>query len=327
MPVKVSVIIPVYKAEKYIQKCCETLFQQTLEEVEYIFVNDCTPDNSIERIREVLNNYQGCGDRVTIITHEKNLGVSQSRQDGVDHAVGDYIIHCDPDDWVESDMYELMYEKARTTNADVVICDFMVETALDATVNTQHLPSDKREVFRAVNKGSLHAGLCNKMVKRTAWNELNCRFNNKISLWEDMSVVLPLLLSASKVEKIDMPLYHYRWGMSDTILSYIYTKEKVLSMIAATEYVGEFLSSRRLLDEYRREYLDLRLKASDGLVSRLTCFDPELWRNTNKISLPEIINSNLRWTHKVYWILAKLQCDKLIYRLVKLKSKSRRRES
>lgn len=323
MPVKVSVIIPVYKAEKYIRKCCETLFQQTLEDVEYIFVNDCTPDKSIEIIKDVLNDFQDCGDRVTIITHEKNLGVSQSRQDGVDRASGDYIIHCDPDDWVQTDMYELMYEKAEKTNADVVICDFMVETAVDATVNKQYLPFDKHEIFRAVNRGSLHAGLCNKMVKRTAWNELNCRFNNKISLWEDMSVVLPLLLSASKVEKIDMPLYHYRWGLSDTISSYIYTKEKVQSMMAAADYVGEFLSSRRLLDEYRREYLDLRLKACDGFVSRLTCFDPGLWRRSIKTSFLGIINSDLRWTHKVYWILAKLQCDKLIFQLVKLKSRRR----
>lgn len=320
MSVKVSVIIPVYKAEKYIEKCCETLFQQTLGDVDYIFVNDCTPDKSIEILKDVLNKYQYCRDRVKIITHEKNFGVSQSRQDGVDHASGDYIIHCDPDDWVEPDMYELMYEKARKTNADIVICDFMVETAEDATVNTQLLPSDKHEIFRDVNKGYLHAGLCNKLVKRTAWDELNYRFNNQISLWEDMSVVLPLLLSTSKVEKIDMPLYHYRWGASDTISSYINTKEKVQSMIAAADYVGEFLSSKRLLDEYRREYLDLRLKACDGLVSRLSCLDPELWRRSIKTSLPGIINSNLRWTHKIYWILAKMRADKLIYQLVKLKS-------
>ena len=121
---KVSVIIPVYKAEKYIERCCDSLFGQTLGSIEYIFVDDKSPDDSVALIQKVLTRYPQRNGWVKIIANEENKGVAYSRQKGLEVATGEFVIHCDSDDWVEADMYQAMYERAIETCADIVICDF-----------------------------------------------------------------------------------------------------------------------------------------------------------------------------------------------------------
>ena len=126
---KVSIIIPVYKAEQYIDRCVRALFGQNLRDLEYIFVDDCSPDRSIDVMEQVLREYPDRQQQVKIIRHRRNMGVGQSRQDGIDEATGEYIIHCDPDDWVEPEMYYLMYDAACRTNADIVVCDYFENTS------------------------------------------------------------------------------------------------------------------------------------------------------------------------------------------------------
>ena len=104
MPIpKVSVIIPVYNAEKYLHRCLESLFAQTLAEIEYIFIDDASPDNSFAILSEWIEQNDR-KNQVKIIRHACNMGVSQSRQDGMDVATGEFIIHCDPDDWISENL-------------------------------------------------------------------------------------------------------------------------------------------------------------------------------------------------------------------------------
>ena len=109
---KVSVIIAVYGAEKYIERCARSLFEQTLNDIEYIFVDDCSPDKSIEILISVLDDYPHRKKQVRIIRNHSNLGVGGTRTVGMKAATGDYLIHCDPDEGVEHNMYELLYNKA-----------------------------------------------------------------------------------------------------------------------------------------------------------------------------------------------------------------------
>ena len=142
---KVSIVIPVYNVEKYIERCVRTLFAQTLDDLEYIFVDDCSPDNSIDVMLKVLEEYPVRKPQVKLIRHEINQGVSQSRQDGVEAATGEYIIHCDPDDWVELDMYEQLYTKAKETNADLVLCDYYEVT--NGEIYRVRIKQNCKEVF------------------------------------------------------------------------------------------------------------------------------------------------------------------------------------
>ena len=125
---KVSVCIPVYGVEKYIERCARSLFEQTMkDDIEFIFVDDCTPDKSIEVLQKVLEEYPNRKDQVKIIHHEVNKGLTGARNTALKYVSGDYIIHCDSDDWVDKDLYATMYKKAAKENADVVCCGIILE--------------------------------------------------------------------------------------------------------------------------------------------------------------------------------------------------------
>ena len=96
---KISVIITIYNSENYITPCVNSLFNQTLEEIEYIFINDATQDNSIEKLHCIIGDFPNRKPSVKIINLNKNKGVSNARRIGLENATGEYIIHCDSDDW------------------------------------------------------------------------------------------------------------------------------------------------------------------------------------------------------------------------------------
>ena len=120
---KVSVIITIYNREKYIEDCARSLFEQTLDDVEFIFVDDASTDNSVMILRELLKNYPKRRSMTKIICLEKNGGRAFARQTGIDNVTGEYVIHVDSDDWVDLDMLEKLYEKAKETYADIVGCN------------------------------------------------------------------------------------------------------------------------------------------------------------------------------------------------------------
>lgn len=123
MPVKVSIIIPVFKVRNFIERCVCSLFEQTLTDIEYIFVDDASPDDSLDILKACLERYPDVR-QVKIIGHEKNRGLTAARNTGLRYATGEYIAHCDSDDYADRSMYQKLYDKASETNADLVFCDF-----------------------------------------------------------------------------------------------------------------------------------------------------------------------------------------------------------
>lgn len=115
----VSIIVPIYNAEKYLQKCIDSVLSQTFKDWECILVDDGSPD----RCGEICDEYAKNDNRFKVI-HQVNGGVSSARQIGHDLANGEYTIHIDPDDWVEPTMIEELYSKARSEDSDMVICDY-----------------------------------------------------------------------------------------------------------------------------------------------------------------------------------------------------------
>lgn len=103
---KVSIIIPVYGVEKYIERSARSLFEQTLDDIEYLFIDDCTPDKSVEILKRVLEEYPHRKSQVVIHRMEQNSGQAKVREWGMRNATGEYVIHCDSDDWVDMHMYE-----------------------------------------------------------------------------------------------------------------------------------------------------------------------------------------------------------------------------
>lgn len=275
---KVSIIIPVYKVEEYIEKCARSLFSQTLDELEYIFIDDCGNDNSFNVIDKIIDEFPHRRSQVRIIRNEVNRGVGQTRRHGIDVASGEYIIHCDPDDRVDSDMYQTLYEKAKLNDADVCICDYYVDNSAGETVVLQNAESDKKALFHQLSSETLHAALWNKMVR----SDLAKRFpiETGINLWEDLSVMPLILLSANRIAKVDRPLYHYNMANSGSVSHIDYAKNVVSSVNAVNSLIKNMRKHNLIdivnpIDLYR-----LQWSAKKGLILDPTKDNIRRWQET-----------------------------------------------
>lgn len=110
---KVSVCVPIYCVEKYIEQCARSLFEQTLNDIEFVFVDDCSPDKSVDVLERIIKDYPQRLEQIKLIRHEKNQGHCGVFKTLLTNASGKYVITCDSDDWVELDMYEKMYQKQK----------------------------------------------------------------------------------------------------------------------------------------------------------------------------------------------------------------------
>lgn len=211
----ISVIVAVYNVEEYIAQCCHSLFSQTLDNIEFIFIDDGSPDKSMEVMRSVLKEYPHRASQVKIIEHQTNKGISKTREDGVNASSGEYIIHCDPDDWVEPDMYERLYDKAVSEGADIVLCDFWYHYFNDlkpyyGTGKPEELTSRSLLASTLQSKNPPLIGyLWNKLIKSSLYS--NVKWPNKISCAEDTIVCAQIMRDTSLViSHIEAAFYHYR---------------------------------------------------------------------------------------------------------------------
>lgn len=206
---KVSVVIPVYNAEKYIERCVRSLFGQTLDNLEYIFVDDCSPDHSIEVMERVLAEFPFRQSQVKVVRHKVNQGVAAARQHGVDAATGEYVIHCDPDDWIEINMYSEMVNKAIKEHADVAICRFFINYSDYQKEINETYESNPKTFLMQIIKGTIHNSLCNKLIRRTILLEVSPLFTPGLNMWEDVSMLARVISKATSVVIINYALYHY----------------------------------------------------------------------------------------------------------------------
>ena len=245
---KVSVIIPVYNASKYIRTCLDSVINQTYSDVEIILIDDGSPDDC----GKIIDEYAGKDERI-IALHTENNGVSVARNLGIDNATGRYIQFVDSDDFLEPKMIERMVHSIKSYNCDMVMCGFF-------DMNLSHT----KEVLPAVDSGryskeeylecilndpyALDYGvLWNKLFKRKYFNE-NTRFNDDMDFGEDFIFCLKYLKNAHAIGIIKKAMYNYVRFNSNSLM-YIHAKEKK----TASEYI-EYMNKRILIYERFKEY-------------------------------------------------------------------------
>lgn len=205
---KVSVIIPIYKVELFIERCVLSLMEQTLNDVEYIFVDDASPDGSVNILREVVGRYPSRKDCVKIITHSENKGLPAARNTGLAEVTGEYVFHCDSDDYVELDMLESLYNKAKECDADVVWCDFFLSFETNERYMKQPSYTTPKEALKAMLSGAMKYNVWNKLVKRSLYVDNNISFPAGYGMGEDMTMIM-LTANARKVAYVPRAFYHY----------------------------------------------------------------------------------------------------------------------
>ena len=210
---KVSVIVAIYNVEPYAERCAHSLFGQTLDDLEYIFVDDCSPDDSIEIIKKTLDHYPHRKRQVKFIHHETNQGQAGARTTGMKAATGEYMIHCDPDDWVELNMYELMYNAAHPIGRppiDVVLCNYQLHEpggTKKGYIREFHTPQDYlKKVYK--KNASIFFLPCRLVLSDLIKKYAIYPFPG-IDFGEDRNVSIRIYHYARTVLLVPQHLYHY----------------------------------------------------------------------------------------------------------------------
>ncbi len=299
---KVSVIVPVYKVEKYIERCARSLFEQTLDDIEYIFINDCTPDDSMKVLDDVQMDYPWRKSQIRIINLKENKGAAYAREIGIKTATGDYIIHCDSDDFVDIKMYEILYNKAHDNNIDIMICDFFQNNENGYYVPHQNIDSDKDNFLKDIISKTVSCGLWNKLVKKDIFSE-NEIFYPKYHMMEDLLLCVQMIYYAKNIDSINLPLYYY--CTNESSVSNMKSETASLNRLRQSSenilLTTYFLRKNGMLSKYRQEVVRLKY------ISRLYVWDlllmnPDKYYNLWKETFPEL-NRQLLFCKYVSWNL------------------------
>ena len=209
MSPEISVIVPVYNTEKYIEKCARSLFSQTFNSIEFCFVDDCSEDNSIAVVRDVLEVFPNRKSSCKFIKNETNMGIASSRNKGLDVAEGKYIYFCDSDDCLDETMLEKMYQKAESSSADVVFSDFYFSYPdTEKYYSATNWSEDKVASLKSYII-SHWTVIWNMLVERDIYERNKIKYIDGCNFCEDFNVAVKVLFVAGKVANISEALYHY----------------------------------------------------------------------------------------------------------------------
>lgn len=253
---KISVIIPIYNVSRFIERCTESLMHQTLEDVEYIFVNDATPDNSMELLSGVLGRYPQKTSQVKIVAHEYNKGLPAARNTGLALAQGEYVFHCDSDDYVEPEMLELLYNAAKEKNADIVWCDWFLTFEKNERYMKQPSYNTALDAVKGMLSGVMKFTVWNKLVRRSLYVEHRIEYPAGYGMGEDMTTIM-LFACANNVVYVPKALYHYV-KLNTSAYTQTYSPKHIVDLKYNVQRVADFLHSH-FADRFENEIAYLKL--------------------------------------------------------------------
>ena len=321
--VAVSIIVPIYNAEKYIERGIRSLFEQTLENIEYVFVNDCTPDKSIDIIQQLMTQYPHRIPQVKIIHHETNKGEAATRNTGLIHATGTYIGWMDNDDWVDQEMFEAMYEKAEVANTDIVWCDFYTcfsDEEKGRKINRPICNENNIALVRGLLHGKLHGYLWYSIAKRHLYVEHKISFAPGVNLMEDKIVSIKLRYYAQKCTYLPRAFYYYnRMNMQAITLSPENFEKNLNAGLSTMQSILSFLETNDKGIDFSEDFVKAKLAFKDYYFHSFSLQGYRVWKqvfpevNQYYISRPTtpLKDKIIAWLIvNDYWMTLKL-CIKL----------------
>lgn len=283
---KISVIIPIYNTEKYLERCLDSVIGQTLEDIEII----CVDDGSTDSCPQILESYAVKDSRIKLI-HKENNGLVSARKTGVTAASGEYVGYVDSDDWIEPDMYEILYRNAHNNRADLVSCGYFLEggyTTEHTDTVEEGLYAGERMKFLRDNtiyrldkkETGLRASLCNKLFAREIIQRIQCQIPDNLAIAEDKMCLLTYILECDSVVVLNKVYYHYMINNQSMVHSS--NTDFLLKVNAVYQYLIALYSHPNFTDSMRMQselyIMELLLKGMNSLMGfhtrNLLWFDP-----------------------------------------------------
>jgi len=274
-----------YNVGAFVEQCARSLFEQTLKEIDFLFVDDASTDDSVAIVEKTLKDYPERQGQVRFIRHEQNMGIAYSRREAIEAVEDDYFIFVDGDDYVEPNYAELLYTKAKETGADVVLCDYFHHYPNHEKYYVHKMsPKGEGEKGSILRDGTINTliypSLCCRLIRKSLFSENEILWP-KTNVSEDRLISVQTAYYARRMAYVEQPLYHYRFNTSsltrnndeerktklyeDSLTNYrvlwkFIVKHNILEQYPDCTFYTKLLIRNRLLPylesrEYRRKYL------------------------------------------------------------------------
>lgn len=283
----VSILVPIYNVSAFIERCAISLFEQTFDNIEYVFINDKTIDDSIQILEKVIDEYPHRKHRVKIINHSVNKGLAAARNTAIEEASGEFIMHVDSDDYLDINTIELMYNQAIKDNSEIVACDFLLEWPHSKIIANQSIGTDKVNFIQLMLSASTMVGLVNKLIKKSLYINNSIKSIEGVNLGEDFVTTPRLAYYSNRVAKVNLPLYHY---VQVNVNSYSknFTKKNIESVIFVLEELTMFFEEKQDYCLYKNDLLKGKLRKKIELIFNSdSIYWPELkekFKESNELS-------------------------------------------
>ena len=313
--IRVTICVPVYGVEKFIERCARSLFEQTYDALDYVFVDDCSKDRSIAVLQQVVEAYPKRKPFVRIVAHERNRGLAAARRTAVEHATGDYILQVDSDDYLSLDAVSLLVQQAEETGADIVAGSQHIISATQTVYRQDLVPQDKDAYARSLLIRKSIQGVVGKLFRRSLIIEHKLFPPEGLNMAEDYVVMPRIAYYANHVAKVDAPIYNYVKYNPDSYTTTISKRgidctvealsvlESFFRQVGNASYYAEAIDLAKL---YNKVTLYTLAAPADYAYVRPLYPEVKVWRTSIELK------------HKLLLTMASFGLDSLVYRIIHL---------
>ena len=274
--IKVSILVPFFKVEQYVGRCVESLFTQTYKNIEYVFVNDCTPDKSMDVINEMIDKYD-MASKCKIIVHDKNLGISASRNDCLDNMTGDYFLFIDSDDYIDNEMVELLVEAAVKADADISGCGYIEEYPDHSVYFPQKYTNDHDEMLRAITILTIKGVMWKLLILSNIVNDNKVRFMPEKNMVDDYLFCCQVFYYAQRFAGVDKCMYHYiQYNPNNYSHRAAFNVNHQAEAIRETE---KFYKEKGVYEIVKKELMIRKFVSKLPLLLDRNCRNVKMWRS------------------------------------------------
>lgn len=273
----VSILVPIYNVEKYLYKCLESIASQTYEEIEYVFVDDCSTDNSLAVLKDFIASHHIPEERYTLVRHEENEGIAVSRADCIARAKGEYVQFVDSDDWIEPTMTQDLVEASHYGQTDLVGCYFVKDYLnSESTYHKEDYSLHCSEnLLRSINY-DISTVLWKLLIRRSLFEHIT--ITPHVDIVEDYIISIKLFYFAKSFAIVDKYPYHYVQYNQGRVS--FQTLRSITNHIKGVKEVEAFLDEQGLITHDVKQLLLLRkFNIKSNFLTR-NLFDLEMYRKT-----------------------------------------------
>ena len=316
----VSILVPIYNVQDYIERCAKSLFEQTYSNIEYVFVNDCSQDHSDSHLNSIIKEYSHLKNRIKIIYHEANKGLAASRMTGINNASGDYLMFVDSDDYLEPNCVQLLIEKAEEGSYDIVSAGIRHVFTGKSFVVMPPQDIDRDKYLRLILEGRVPHNTVSRVFKRGLFIDNKGLFVEGINSGEDYLMISRIFSITKNIAFVNSPLYNYIHTNPTSITSF-FSKKNLEQQLMAEHIVRQFYEQKGQISFLEAQIRGCLKNKAQNIISLLlhdyNISDYEYVKKLYLTDEPHYLSS-IPFQYRLVLRLSKILDDKLLSKVVKL---------